>query len=247
MRKILISIMFLAVVMQTATVHAGDELTVGKDAYNNIKVALERFSPGIAIDSISPAPIPGLVEVVIGPRLFYFSDDGRFLVNGSIIDVLNQRDVTEPKVAAARKAALDQLDENNMIIFSPKESKHTITVFTDIDCGYCRKLHAQINEYNDLGIRVRYLLYPRTRVGSPSYNKAVSVWCSKDRKKTFTEAKLGKDVGVKACKNPVSDNMQLGSQMSVNGTPSIMRSNGEMIRGYMPPRDLFRALERKGG
>ena len=247
MRKLLMPIMLVIVATQSVYLYASDEIEVKKDQYKNIKIALERFSPGTEVDSISSAPVPGLVEVVIGPRLYYFSDDGRFLVNGNIIDMQNQKDVTESRVAAIRKIALDQLDDSSMIIFSPKEPKHTITVFTDIDCGYCRKLHAQIDEYNDLGIRVQYLLYPRTKIGSPSYNKAVSVWCSKDRKKTFTEAKSGSEVEDTACKNPVSDNMQLGSQMSVRGTPSIMRSNGVMIRGYMPPKDLFRALENKGG
>lgn len=246
MRKILMSIIFVTVGIQSVTVYAASETDAEKERYKNIITALEIFSPGTTIDSISPAPVPGLVEVVIGPRLFYFSDDGRFLVNGSIIDVMNQKNVTEPKVAAARKASLDQLDENSMIIFSPKEPKHTVTVFTDIDCGYCRKLHSQIDQYNDLGIQVRYLLYPRTKVGSSSYNKAVSVWCSKDRKKTFTEAKSGKNVENKECSNPVSDNMQLGGLMGVRGTPSIMRSTGEMIPGYLSPRDLLKKLETEG-
>lgn len=247
MRKILIPIMLLVVTVLNTTVYAANETDVAADRYKNIVAALEIFSPGTTIDSITPAPVPGLVEVVIGPRLFYFSEDGRFLINGNIIDVLNQKNVTEPKVAAARKASLDQLDENSMIIFSPKDPKHTITVFTDIDCGYCRKLHAQIDEYNNLGIQVRYLLYPRTKVGSSSYNKAVSVWCSKDRKTTFTEAKSGKNVEARECSNPVSDNMQLGSLMGVRGTPSIVRSTGEMIPGYLSPRDLFRKLETEGG
>ena len=103
-----------------------------------------------------------------------------------------------------------------------------------------------MDEYNKLGISVRYLLYPRTQIGAPSYKKAVSVWCAEDRKKALTDAKGGGDVESRECPSPVSANMQLGRLMGVNGTPSIVKSNGEMIRGYMPPERLIKALEGAG-
>jgi thiol:disulfide interchange protein DsbC len=225
---------------------AGEKQDTSKDVYRDLKVAVKQFFPDIEPDKISPSPVSGLVEVVIGPRLFYFSEDGKFLVNGNIIDVQNKEDVTEPKTAEARKGALDNLGEDEMVIFAPKETKHTVTVFTDIDCGYCRKLHDQMGEYNDLGISVRYLLYPRSQIGSPSYNKAVNVWCAKDKKQALTDAKSGVSVDAKECPNPVSNNMRFGRMMGVNGTPAIVLSNGQMVRGYLPPKALIKRLESNG-
>lgn len=245
MRKILMSL-FVVVVLQSFQVGAEDKTEGDKALYKNLKAALQLLIPGKEPDKISRSPVPGLVEVIIGPRLFYFSEDGRFLLNGHIIDIVNQEDITEPRLAEARKGVVDNLDEKKMIIFSPKEPKHTITVFTDVDCGYCRKLHSQIDEYNKLGISVRYLLYPRTKIGSPSYKKAVSVWCSEDRKKALTDAKGGMDIDPKECSNPVSSNMELGRMMGVNGTPSIVKSNGEMIPGYVPPARLIQVLDEAG-
>ena len=245
MRRILMSI-FVVVVMQATQVVAEGNSVIDKDSYKNLETALQLLIPGAKPDKISRSPVPGLLEVIIGPRVLYFSEDGQFLVNGHIIDIKNQKDVTEPRLSDARKGAIDKLDEKNMIIFSPENPKHTVTVFTDADCGYCRKLHDQMGEYNKLGISVRYLLYPRSQVGSPSYKKAVSIWCSDDRKKALTDAKSGMGVESKECPSPVSANMQLGRLMGVNGTPSIVQSNGEMIRGYMPPERLIKALEETG-
>ena len=246
MRKVLMLIMLIPAFVLNTPLVAGEKPGGDKDPHESLKVAVQKIFPGMKPDKISLSPVSGLLEVVIGPRLYYFSEDGRFLINGNIIDVQNQVDVTEPKAAEARKVALDSLGENEMVIFSPKKSKYTVTVFTDIDCGYCRKLHDQIDEYNDLGISVRYLLYPRSQIGSPSYNKAVAVWCSADRKQALTEAKSGKSLEVKACSNPVSNNMQLGRMMGVNGTPAIVLGNGKMVRGYLPPKKLLKALENKG-
>ena len=245
MRRILMSI-FVVVVMQATQVVAEGKSEIDKELYMKLQTALQLLAPGSKPDKISRSPVPGLLEVIMGPRVLYFSEDGQFLINGHIIDIKNQKDVTESRLSEARKGAIDKLDEKEMIVFSPENPKHTITVFTDVDCGYCRKLHAQMDEYNKLGISVRYLLYPRTQIGAPSYKKAVSVWCSEDRKKALTDAKGGRDIDSKECSSPVSANMQLGRMMGVNGTPSIVKSNGEMIRGYMPPERLIKALEDAG-
>lgn len=245
MRKILMTI-FVVVVMQATQVVAEDKQEINKELYKNLQTALQLLAPGSKPDKISPSPVPGLVEVVIGPRLYYFSEDGKYFINGHIIDVKLQEDITEPKISEARKGVLGRIDEKEMILFPAKDPKHTITVFTDVDCGYCRKLHSEMADYNKLGISVRYLLYPRTQIGSPSYKKAVSVWCAEDRKKALTDAKGGGNVESKECKNPISSNIQLGRMMGVNGTPAIVQDNGEMIRGYMPPQDLFNKLENKG-
>lgn len=245
MRKILMSL-FVVIVLQSMQTVAGDKPEIDKELYKNLKISLQLLIPGSEPDKISRSPIPGLVEVVIGPRLLYFSEDGQFFINGHIIDVKNQKDVTEPKIAEARKSVLERIDEKEMIVFPSQNSKHTITVFTDVDCGYCRKLHGQMDDYNKLGISVRYLLWPRSPIGTPSYKKAVSVWCAEDRKKALTNAKGGGYVESKECTSPISSNIQLGKMMGVSGTPFIVLGNGEMIRGYMPPAQLIQALENTG-
>jgi thiol:disulfide interchange protein DsbC len=203
-----------------------------------VRASMGKLLPDLKIDSVQAAPVPGLYEVVIGAHLFYVSGDGRYLIQGSVIDTRTRQNITENKMNSVRKSALAKVDEKDMIIFSPKNPRHTITVFTDIDCGYCRKLHSQIGEFMAEGIRVRYLSFPRTGIGSPSYDEAVSVWCSADRKTALTEAKQGKTPPPKTCANPVAAEYRLGESLGVSGTPSIVLEDGQLLPGYVPPKRL---------
>jgi thiol:disulfide interchange protein DsbC len=131
-----------------------------------------------------------------------------------------------------------------MVVFPPAgPTKHTVTVFTDIDCGYCRKLHQEIADYNQQGIKVRYLMYPRAGVGSESYNKAVWVWCADDRQDAITRAKRGEEIPHKTCANPVKEQFELGQTLGVRGTPSIILENGQMVPGYVPAAQLAQMLD----
>jgi thiol:disulfide interchange protein DsbC len=208
-----------------------------------IKARLEKIMPGVEPDSIAKAPVAGFHEVVFGPKVVYMSDDGRYLLQANIIDLESEENLTETRRSAAIKSSLDKVGEDNMVIFGDKDAKHTITVFTDIDCGYCRKLHSEIASYNKAGIRVRYLFFPRAGLGSPSYDKAVSVWCASDRKGALTEAKNGKEISAKQCDNPVATHMHLGELMGVNGTPALILPDGEMLPGYVPADRLGKYLE----
>ena len=207
-----------------------------------VKQAMTKLLPDVELDSVSESPVPGLFEVVIGPRVFYVSEDGHYLIQGNVIDTKTRENLTESKLAKAKKAAMDQVGEDTMIVFEPKASEHTITVFTDIDCGYCRKLHREINDFNQEGIRVRYLFYPRAGVGSPSYQKAVSVWCADDRLQAMTDAKAGKPLETKTCDNPVQDHMVLGELMGVTGTPAIVLEDGKLVPGYVPAKRMTKLL-----
>ena len=141
--------------------------------------------------------------------------------------------------------AIDDLGEDSMIVFAPKKVNHTVTVFTDIDCGYCRRLHTDMAGYNDKGIRIRYLFYPRAGIGSESYNKAVSVWCADDRKQAMTQAKAGQPVAPKTCENPVDEHYALGQAMRLQGTPALILESGETVPGYVPPDKLRQALDQR--
>lgn len=213
---------------------------------DQIKARIAKILPDTPADSIRKTPVKGLYEVTFGPKIIYMSEDGRYLLHASITDLETNVDLTEVSQAKAINSALNALGADKMIVFGdPAKAKHTVTVFTDIDCGFCRKLHGEMKGYNDEGIAVRYLFFPRSGVHTPSYDKAVSVWCANDRNAAMTKAKSGKDVENKKCDNPVIEHMRLGELIGVNGTPAIILPNGELLPGYVPPKRLLQYIESK--
>lgn len=230
-----LSIAFLSLFVSTTATVAADE----PDLTLLTKVL------GVEPEIVAPSPVPGLYEVVIGAQLLYVNEDGRFAINGSVIDIADGRDITEPRRSEIRAGLVNRVGEDNMVIFEPEqgEGEHTVTVFTDIDCGYCRKLHAEIDSYNRAGVRVRYLFFPRTGLNTPSYDKAVTVWCSEDRLDAMTRAKGGENLAQLACANPVGDHYQLGTDIGVRGTPAIVLDDGTMVPGYVPAERLKQMLE----
>lgn len=205
---------------------------------------LQQTFPEVRPEQISPTPVPGLFELRVGPQIAYVSADGRYLVRGDIIDVKSDTNLSEERRASARLAAIDDIGESRMIIFTPKKVKHTISVFTDVDCGYCRKLHRQINDYLAQGIRVRYLFFPRSGPNTESWTKAEKVWCSADRADALTRSKRGEALSGKACSpNPVRQQYELGLTFGVTGTPAIITDTGELLPGYVPPAELAEYLD----
>jgi thiol:disulfide interchange protein DsbC len=231
----------------TAAVLLGACASVTAGPEDAIRSALQQVVPDIEIDSISKAPVNGLYEVMVGSQLMYVTEDGRYFIDGRIVDLKTREDLTEPRLSKARKKLVDSVGEAEMVIFEAEgDTKHTVTVFTDIECGYCRKLHSQIADYGKQGIRVRYLFYPRAGKGSPAYQEAVSVWCagnSNDRRIAMTDAKAGKTIASKTCANPVDQHMQVGEQLALRGTPAIVTEGGDMIPGYVEPKRLAAQLD----
>lgn len=200
---------------------------------------------GKQVTEIKATPIPGLYQVTAPPRVFYMSKDGRYVVTGDIVDLVGRVNISANDRAAAKKAALAKVSAKDMIIYAPKKGnvKHVVTVFTDIDCPYCRKLHSEIPQYNKLGIEIRYLAFPRAGIGSVSYNKAVSAWCATNRKVAFHKAIEGEPIPHKTCKNPVAKEYQLGQELGINGTPAIVLQDGQIFPGYAPPDKLSKVLD----
>jgi thiol:disulfide interchange protein DsbC len=199
--------------------------------------------PGVKAEDIRPSPIKGLFEVALGADTAYVSADGRFLISGDMYDVESRTNLTEAGRTDTRKRLLAKLDEKEMIVFAPDAPKHTITVFTDVECGYCRKLHAEIEQINKLGVRVRYMAYPRSGPGTADWQKMEAVWCSKDRKHAITQAKQGTDVKAPNCgATPIAKQYALGEQLGVRGTPAIFTAKGDYIGGYLPPQQLLEQL-----
>jgi thiol:disulfide interchange protein DsbC len=211
----------------------------GEDA---VRGAIESLVPNAKIDSIAESVVPGLYEVTIEGRVVYVTAEGRYLLQGSIFDIPNKVDITEASRSKVRAEALAQV-EGGRIVFAPPNPKYKLTVFTDIDCGYCRKMHEHITEYNSAGIAVEYMFFPRAGVGSDSYAKAVSVFCSSNQQKAMTEAKAGVELDRKDCANPIAAQYELGQRIGVTGTPAVITEDGSQIGGYMPPEQLIQRLE----
>lgn len=205
--------------------------------------ALRAAIPDIDINSIRESRLPGVYEVMFGTEVIYVSADGRYLIQGDLLDISERRNLSEDTRAGARLKLLDRIPSNETIEFAPPGAKHLIYVFTDISCGYCRRLHRDIAEINRLGIAVRYLAFPRNGETSPSFHDMESVWCAPDRRSAITEAKQGRPVEQRHCDNPVQRQYQLGQTLGVHGTPAIFRSDGRLISGYMPPRELLEAIK----
>ena len=209
--------------------------------------ALLEIFPGATDYSLDDSVVDGLYAVSIGSEVIYVSKDGKFLIRGEIYDLQNSVNVTEEKRVLGRLDVMQSLDEETMIIYEPKKIKHTITIFTDIDCGYCRKFHQQIGDYLDLGIRVRYLSFPRTGPDTESWEKAQSVWCSKNRQDSLDRSKQGKKIDSLFCfDSPVEKHYNLGSVFNISGTPTIVTEKGKIIVGYLPPESLLFRLTEEG-
>ena len=218
---------------------------VSQEIQDRIRNSLKILLPGILPDEIRATPLDNLYEVTFGGRLVYLTADGRYLIQGKMIDLETRTEITEDRLSELKSAALAKVGEDRMIIYGPEDAKDTVTVFTDIDCGFCRKLHGEMARYNEENIRIRYLFYPRAGIGSDSYNKAVSVWCADDRRAAMDKAKAGKDVPAKTCDNPVQEHYELGQTMRISGTPALLLEDGEMIPGYVPAHKLRRALDER--
>ena len=247
-------IVFAAVVLALAAAfpaHAQDKDKAARAAGARSAVPAEVRArvvaklPGAKADDVAPSPVPGLYEVTMGGLIAYVSSDGKYLISGNVYELETQRNLTAERRSAARAKALAAAAEDQMIVFSPANPKMTVTVFTDIDCGFCRRFHSQIAEINKAGVRVRYMMFPRTGPGTESWRKAEAVWCAKDRREALTRAKRGEEVKSKSCAEAASLKSQwaFGEDLGVEGTPAIFTQTGDYVGGFMTPDQLVQAVQ----
>lgn len=237
MYKLIIS--FVVAVLCAQVAWAGEAEDIA-----NINARLGKLAPQDKPESISPTAIPGLYEVVFGSDIFYTSGDGRYVLQGSLVDLETNENLTETTRTEIRKGLMGKLDKSEMIVFGTKDKpRHTLTVFTDIDCGYCRKLHNEMAELNSFGVEVRYMMFPRSGPNTPSFQKAVNVWCAKDQQVSMTKAKAGESLPQANCDHPIGKQFTLGQQLGVTGTPALLLDDGTLIPGYRPAKDLAAMLD----
>jgi len=215
-----------------------------------VRAALKNLAPNVQFDSITPSPLPGFYQVIASGQLVYVSADGKYMLNGDVVDLGAKRNLSERAWAAFRKAELAKVPASQRIVFAPPHPKYTVSVFSDVNCGYCRMFHSHMAELNAKGIAVEYLAWPRegvtTTAGNPTdtYKEMVSVWCASDRKAAFTAAKQGKAPASASCPNPVKDEFDLGVKLGVTGTPMIVGPDGMELGGYVPPDKLLKLLQK---
>ncbi len=215
------------------------------DEMSELKAELNKQLPDMQLQSLAPVGQSGLYEAVIDDRIYYFTADGQYLLQGDLLALESRENITEGRRLEVKKALLDRFNEDEMIIFAAKKPDYTVTVFTDVDCGYCRELHRQVKDYNGLGITIRYMAYPRAGAESESADKLIEVWCAKDQHKAMTDAKSQREVKkTSLCdNNPVAEQFEIGAKLGVRGTPAIFLEDGQMLPGYVPPQKLREILD----
>jgi thiol:disulfide interchange protein DsbC len=215
------------------------------DIEKRVRAAVASVAPKAELDRIAPAAIPGFMEVITEGQTVYVSNDGRYLLQGSLFDIAKKEDISQLGLSVVRRAELAKIPASDRIVFAPVgPAKHRVAIFTDIECGYCRKLHEDIAEYNKRGIAIEYLAFPRAGLQSPDGMMMQSVWCASDRRKALTDAKAGRQVPPLACKNPVADQYESGRRMGLTGTPMIINEDGLMLPGYLPPDRMLESLDK---
>lgn len=221
------------------------------DAIEEVKASLvDLVGPRAASSEIIASPMQGVYQINLGDRVIYASKEGNFMMLGEVYDTERKVSLADEIQQQKALSTIEAMDESDMIVFSPEDTARIITVYTDVDCPYCRKLHKEVPELVENGVKVRYLWYPRSGIGTPSYDKAVSIWCADDQQAAMDDAKLNdKIVAAKCDPNPVSAQYASGQQVGVRGTPTIVLDDGTVIGGYMPAKNLLAdmGIETKAG
>ena len=208
-----------------------------------VRAELSKFVDEAKTAEIIKAPVDGVYRIEVSGSYAYAYVDGDFVLFGDLYNTKDKVSLGEDAKNQRMAKLISEVPESKMIVFGPKNPKRYITVFTDIDCGYCRKLHNEVAELNDAGIQVRYLAFPRSGIGQASYNKYVSVWCSEDQQSALTAAKAGESTsGGTKCDNPIAETYKLGQEVGVRGTPTIIFDDGKVTPGYLPAVALISQL-----
>jgi thiol:disulfide interchange protein DsbC len=228
----------------THTAQAQEIADASATSQSEILTALyELTGQNIEAGNIVESPMQGVYQVDMGNRIVYVSKAGGHLLLGDVFDTQRRVSLSEEIKQAKALAIVEDIQESEMIVFEPEETKRTITVYTDVDCPYCRKLHQEVPTLVENGVKVRYLWFPRSGINTPSYDKAVSIWCAEDQMAAMNDAKLNnKIVDITCAPNPVASQYDSGRRVGVRGTPTIVVDDGTIIGGYLPAKSLLADL-----
>lgn len=241
----------LVAIVFTAQGFAADN--VSANDYAKLKIKLTNKIK-LNVDKIIETPLTDIVLVVTDGGMFYASTDGNFIIEGKVYDFTGEAvvDIADSAMSEMRVAGLERF-KNDVIEYPAKDEKYVINVFTDITCGYCRQMHAKMQEYNDLGITVRYLAFPRGGIYdknggfSNGFKNLRSIWCNENPAQAMTAAKNGAQVEARICEAPVKEEFEFAQKIGVNATPTIILENGQVIPGYRKPNELIQMLRSTKG
>lgn len=237
MKQFLIAIFGLVMMSSAMAEEAKAKTDAEVEAYIRAQLG------ALPVQSVKKAPIPGMYEVIVGGQIAYFSADMKYLIEGDIVDYQKRTNLTDQVRNKLSAAAFDGMEKKDYLAFTPKSgAKYVLNVFTDVDCGFCRKLHKEVPALNEKGVEVRYFLYPRAGLASNSSKKLESIWCSKNQQDAMTKVKAGKSIDSKTCENPIKEHIALGQQVGLTGTPLIFTGGGARINGYQPADQLYARL-----
>lgn len=235
--------LFIAALLTSCLMTSALADTAEEKDFNAVEKKVRTLVPNAKTIAISETPIEGVLQVQINSDIVYVTADGEYLLQGQIMEIDSRVNLTDQAKSGIRMNLLTNLKRDEQISFSPEKPEYDLLVFTDIDCGYCRKMHNQMEAYNEEGIAIHYMAFPRAGIGSVSYDKFVSVWCADDQQAAMTLAKNGGDLDAKKCLNPIAEQYDLGREVGVTGTPALVTADGTLIPGYMPPAQLRQRLE----
>ncbi len=236
--------LFIPIVAVAGAIFAAVPAIAEDDAQlEQVRQKVDEMFDMIEPENVKTSPVDGWYTIQRGSIIAYISGDGRYLLQGDLIDLDNQLNVSEATRTGARRELMATVSDDQVIAFTPSVVKYSVSVFTDVDCSYCRRLHSQIEGYMAHGIEIRYLLYPRNGPASPSWSTAEEVWCASDRADALTLAKLDRDFETSKCDSHiVQDHYVIGRDVGLNGTPAIVLDDGTLIAGYLSPDQLAARL-----
>lgn len=226
----------------TLFVAIGAATQVSADDIAELKQSLAKTLPQYEASYIEKTPIEGIYQVIIGGQIIYMTKDARYMIDGNLIDLSTKKNYTEDAMSGIRLSQIEKLGEDKMVVYTPETTKHTITVVTDIDCPYCRRLHNEMDQYMAGGVQVRYIFMPLK--GKGDFRTTVSVWCAKDRNEALDLAKAGAELEAKDCENPINEHLNVSRSLGVRGTPAIILQDGSMLPGYVPASKLIAELQK---
>ena len=229
---LLFLILFLPFAIQVAN--------AGTLSIDQAKQHLSSSFPAAEIKKLTPTALSGVYEIIIEGTAYYMSEDGKYMFTGSMYDLQTNTNLTEQTYAELRQDIVQQINDDNTIQYAPDNYQYSVSVFTDVDCPYCQKFHSSMHEIETLGIRLNYIITPYR--GPVAYQKAVNVWCAKDRKAAFDLALKGTDLEKADCKHPLENNLALAELAGVRGTPAFLLDNGKLLNGYRAPVELLEEL-----
>jgi len=233
---------FLPLFLLVTSLFTSHNIMAETDSVEVLRQALAKSMPDVKPTKISASPVDGLYEIIVGSQVVYMSVDARYMIEGDLIDIKTKKNISEDAKSEVRLALINKLSSEQMLVYRPEKVKDVITVVTDIDCPYCRRLHSEVPTYLEKNVEVRYIFM--SLKGAADMKKTISVWCSDDQQLALDIVKSGGEIEEKTCDNPIKEHLAMARELGVRGTPAIILENGQLLPGYVPVDKLVAEIRK---